>query len=70
MSNPSLVETVRAELTRLLGQGDDVTVEARGCVVTLTGHVADQTLAHRLSGIVLRLPEVYGVCNEVDVAAP
>lgn len=69
MSNPSLVETVRAELARL-GQGDNITVEAKGCVVTLTGRVADDALRCRLSGVVLGLPQVYGVCNQLDVAAP
>jgi len=69
MSPPSLVETVRAELARL-GQGDNITVEAKGCVVTLSGRVADPALRWRLSGVVLGLPEVYGVCNELDVAAP
>lgn len=68
MSPFSLVETVRAELARL-GQGDNVTVEARGCVVTLSGEVADHALRRRLSGAVLDLPEVYGVCNELDVSA-
>lgn len=68
MSNPSLVEAVRAELARL-GQGDNITVEARGSVVTLTGQVADPALCRRLSGVVLGLPDVYGVCNELDVVA-
>jgi hypothetical protein len=68
MSSPTLVDTIRAELARL-GQGDNVRVEAKGCVVTLTGQVADQALRRRLSGAMLELPEVYGVCNELDVAA-
>ncbi|CAN7469512.1 BON domain-containing protein [Phenylobacterium sp. LjRoot219] len=66
--SPSL-ETVRAELARL-GQSDNVVVEAKGCVVTLTGQVADPELRWRLSGALLDLPEVYGVCNELDVSAP
>ena len=39
-------------------------------MVTLTGRVADPALRRRLSGVVLGLPQVYGVCNQLDVSPP
>jgi len=60
----------RPRRARPPGLADNITVEAKGCVVTLTGRVADPALRRRLSGVVLGLPQVYGVCNQLDVSPP
>lgn len=69
MTDLSVTEAVRAELTRL-GQKDNVSVHAHNGVVTLTGQVADHMSKQVIGQEVLRLPQVLDVRNQLEVPLP
>lgn len=66
MSDPSIIEAVKAEIARL-GQAANIQVQERNGVVTLTGRVADGNLRRIVGQEILRLPQVLGLMNQLVV---